>query len=502
MDSRFEYITSLQYQVKSLKGQVEAFRAGEKYIKMRAEFKARLDAEAKKIKTLTAELSAARSETVTVRKYWSEIFDDLSKEHRKELAKKDLKIKAMEERALRAERQRDKALDKLTGKRNELYQALTELEDEKGRNRKLKAQINHDYENSSIPSSMKPNHKKIANSREKTDRKPGGQPGHRGHERKRLIPTNKIYIPAPSEYTDNPEYRLTGKTITKQMINICVNVIVDEYSTPEFRNVRTGQRVHAGFPKGVANDVNYGGSVKAFAFLVNNRYCVSIEKTREFLTELTGGELQISGGMISRLPKVFSKKTESERKAMFTDLLLSPVMNTDFTAARLSGKNVQINICAASGKAMYFAREYKGHDGVKGTPVEDYQGIIVHDHDKTFYNYGSGHQECLAHSLRYLKDSMVNEPGLSWNKQMRELLREMIHCRNSIAPDGSPGPVKIKEYESRYLEILEIAKQEYEYEPPGKYYKDGYNLYRRLSKYMDNHRLFLYDKRVPATNFE
>ena len=45
-----------------------------------------------------------------------------------------------------------------------------------------------------------------------------------------------------------------------------------------------------------------------------------------------------------------------------------------------------------------------------------------------------------------------------------------------------------------------IAKDEYEYEPPGKYYKDGYNLYKRLDEYKDNHLLFLYDKNVPTDN--
>jgi len=30
---------------------------------------------------------------------------------------------------------------------------------------------------------------------------------------------------------------------------------------------------------------------------------------------------------------------------------------------------------------MFLAREKKGHEGIKNTPVETYQGIIVHDHD-------------------------------------------------------------------------------------------------------------------------
>ncbi|HBC31320.1 MAG TPA: transposase [Clostridiales bacterium] len=360
--------------------------------------------------------------------------------------------------------------------------------------------MNRDYENSSIPSSMKPNHKKISNSREKTNKKPGGQPGHKGHRRKKHIPTNQIHIPAPEKYASNPEYKLTGRTITKQVINLNISIIVDEYNTPEFRNVRTGQRVHADFPSGIINEVNYGGSVKAFAFLLNNRCCISIDKVREFIAELTEGELQISKGMINGLCKEFSKKTETEQKEAFSGLLLSPVLNTDFTNSRLNGKNVQVAVCATPDTTMYFAREQKGHKGVKGTPVEDYQGILVHDHDKTFYNYGSEHQECLVHALRYLKDSMDNEPNLNWNKQMRELIQEMIHYRNNLETDTAPDPDKVAEYETKYQDILEVAKEEYEYEPPSNYYKDGYNLYRRLHKYKESHLLFLHDMMVPTNN--
>ena len=78
-------------------------------------------------------------------------------------------------------------------------------------------------------------------------------------------------------------------------------------------------------------------------------------------------------------------------------MLLSPVMHVDCTNARVNGKSTQVFVCAIpEGKALYFAREKKGHEGVKGTVAEDYQGILVHDHERTFYSYGSGHQECLA----------------------------------------------------------------------------------------------------------
>jgi len=368
---------------------------------------------------------------------------------------------------------------------------------------------------------LKPNHKKITNNREKTGKKPGGQVGHEGHPRKKHAPTKSIEIPAPKKYENSPDYKRTGKTIKKQVVDIRVELIVTEYSTPEFRNVLTGQQVHAEFPEGMVNEVNYSGNMKAFAFLLNNRCNVSLANVSNFLSELTGGELKPSTGMINGLSKEFSLKTEAERKKAFADLLLSPVMNTDFTVVRVNGKNMNVAVCATPSTTMYFAREHKGHEGVKGTPVETYQHTLAHDHDKTYYKYGDSHQECLEHPLRYLKNSMENEPVLKWNKQMRKLIREMIHFRNSLYTKGkrdpdqinqdSPDakeernpdqidPERVKAFEAKYDEILELAKKEYEYEPPSKYYVDGFNLYKRMSDYKANHLLFLHDRRVPPTN--
>ena len=496
IDGNFEHISNLQYRLRDLTSQVKAFKSGEKYIVMRSECRAQIAVKEREIKKLKLELADANCQTATVRKYWMQVTEDMESEHAKALQSKDRENESLKRQLLDREIELAATKDKLRDKTSENYETLTDLEDANGTILKLKAQINRDYETSSTPSSSKPNHDKIVNNREKTDRKPGGQPGHKGYGRKKLTPTNIIEIPAPKEFTDNPEYRPTGKTITKQSISIRLDLIVNEYNTQEYRNIRTGQRVHASFPDGAVDDINYGASVKALAFLLNTRYCVSIDKVRELLSELTNGELQISNGMICGLTKSFSAKTLAEQKATFADLLLSPVMNTDFTSARLNGKSAQIITCATPDKVMYFAKEHKGHEGVKGTPVEDYQGILVHDHDITFYSYGGNHQECLTHPLRYLKDSILNEPDLGWNKKMRELIQEMIHYHKCT----DVSPEKAKEFETKYKDILSIAKKEYEYVPPSKYYVDGYNLYKRLDEYIDNHLLFLHDNRIPSSN--
>ena len=411
MNVSFEYITTLEYKLKSITAELQAFKSGEKYIQMETEHQKEVRFLNRKIRKLEEALYQAHRETITVRNQWFEIFEDLQKELDQKLAAAEKEKEQLEKRALKAERVLDTALDKITEQRHRIYELETKLEEEKGKNLKLIAQINRDYENSSIPSSKSMKPKKISNSREKTGRKPGGQPGHEGHCRKKQEPTKEpILLPPPQKVLEDPDFKKTSKTIKKQLVNIHVMLDVAEYRADVYYNSKTGERIHADFPKGVVDDVNYGGSIKAFLFLLNNDCCTSIDKSRKFLSDLTGGKLNISKGMINKLSKEFALKSEKERKEVFADMLLSPVMHTDCTNAKVNGKSAYVFVCATpDGKALYFAREKKGHEGVKGTVTEDYQGILVHDHEKTFYGYGTEHQECLAHILRYLKDSIDNE---------------------------------------------------------------------------------------------
>ena len=502
---RYEYITNLQYQNKSLKAQVKAFESGEKYTTMMTSFNTQFAEQSRIIRGLKSELAKLNSQIVTVRLYWSEVFDDLEKEHKKELAEKDSELKKMEERALRAERQRDDALDKLRDAKQETYRVLTELEDEKGKNQQLKAQINRNHENSSLPSSAKPNRGKIVNNREKSGKSPGGQPGHEGHRRHWYEATNKIIIPAPKELLENPMYEPTGNLVLKQKVGLRIELDVDEYSTPEFRHIITGKLVHADFPDGMVNEVTYDGSVKGMAFLLNNYYNVAIDKVRDFMSDITNGELKLSHGMICNLSGQFSLKTEEDRKKIFADLLQSEVMNIDFTGARVNGKKRNVLVCSDGINVLYLARMTKGHKAILGSPIETYLRTLVHDHELTFYKYGCNHQECLDHILRYLKDSMENEPNLKWSENMRELIREMIHFRKHLDLEDNEhpnevAPEKVAEFDKRYDELLEMARKEYEYEPPSEYYKKGINLSKRMKEYKANHLLFLYDGRVPYTN--
>lgn len=300
-NNAYEYISNLQYCLKAARKQVADFKSGEKYVRMTEEHKNIVRELEKTIRALKKELEEAKRETIRVRELWFQAFEEELKDREQERCYYERELKKMEQCVLKAEAERDLSQNKVTELRQENYRVKTELEEEKGKNQKLTAQLNHDYENSSLPSSLVPNRKKISNSREKTDRKPGGQPGHTGRSRKKQEPTEVIQLVPPQEVLDDPGFKKTNKTIVKQIIGIQMSLVVKEYRADVYYNSKTGERRHASFPAEAKSDVNYDGSIKAFLYLLNNDCCVSIDKCSKFLADLTDGKLNISKGMINGL---------------------------------------------------------------------------------------------------------------------------------------------------------------------------------------------------------
>ena len=368
-----------------------------------------------------------------------------------------------------------------------------------GTNKKLEKKLNTDFRNSSLPSSALPFRKKVPNSRKPSGRRPGGQPGHKPHTASRLSTTKEpVHLPIPDRFKDNPVIYPTGKTITKQLIDIQVLVNVRDYVADVFRDRKTGARLHTPFPDGVVNDVNYGPSVKALAFLLNNYYNVSIAKTKQCIADITKGVVSLSTGMICNLSSEFSAATEADRAKIFSLLTHADVLYSDATVSNVNGTRKTVTLCTDKQQVLYQHSDHKGHDGLSKTPVKNFQGTLVHDHDRTYYSYGSSHQECLAHVLRYLVGVMENEPHLTWHRKMHRQLQRMIHTakknKNGIPDD------KIKNLTAKYESILSTASEEYLKHPPGKEYMDGYNLQKRLREHQTDHLYFLSHPDVDYTN--
>ena len=499
----FFSMTAQQYELQRLARKVASLESGEEIVKLKNEKTNLINYYEKIIKKLKKELELSHAETVKVCSIWFEVFEDLEAEKQKITEQMEKKIRELEKKNLEMARQRDEALDKLRESKKAEYEAKTALQEAQDKIEALNIRISKDYTNSSKPSSQNPNHKKICNGRVKSEKNPGAQKNHEHHPRKKPENITQIVeIPPTEEILNNPDLKATEKYIEKYLVSCRLVVETTKFRTQIFRNRKNGSRVHAKFPENVKDDVNYDGTVKACAYLLKDRCNVSIGNVKDFLSEISNGELSLSTGMISNLTKEFSSKTDQERDEIFLKLYSSPVLHADFTFGRVAGKQGTVLICAdEDGTVLYQSKDKKGDEGVKGSPLEFYKGITVTDHEAALIKHGEKHQECLSHISRYLVGSIENEKNLTWNKLMKEWISEALAYWNNIKEGADQEDnQKDTDFLNRYDEMVELAKKEYDYEPPNDYYREGYNLYKRMYEDREDYVLFIKDKSVPPTN--
>ena len=83
---------------------------------------------------------------------------------------------------------------------------------------------------------------------------------------------------------------------------------------------------------------------------------------------------------------------------------------------------------------------------------------------------------------------------LSW-------IKKSIHYWNQIKRGEKEHDLaEVMKLVAEYDRIMEKAKGEYEYEPPGSYYREGYNTYKRMYEEREKYVLFLIDPSIPPTN--
>lgn len=502
-----DLIGHLQCENRNLRRENEELKSGEKYMKMeRAAARKRRYYE-RKLAQKNKELEKKEKDYQRMNDRWFEVLQDIQDEYEKRIEKLEKDCAA---RCHKEEQKTEKMAERLRKKSEELHEQISETvnaraeaQKEKEKNQKLKAQVDKNFENSSIPFSKSSFRGTVQNSREETGRKQGAQKGHVGHGRKKHTVNGEThFLDAPEEIKKDPKYRPEGganSEIHKQVVGLKIEVTVDDFWAKVYRNKETGGRYHAPFPPNVTLDVNYDDSVKTFLFLMKDHLNVSEQNIHDFLFEMTDGKLNISKGMINSINREFAAKSEKERAESYARLLASHVMFIDMTNVRHNGKLKNVVVCTnKDNDTLFYYREKKGDKGFEGTPVESYDGILEHDHDKTSYHYGGKHQECNAHHLRYLKGAMKAEPKLTWHKKMYDLLRETDHTRNE---QGFQLAVEqIEDFEKRYDGVTAIGEKEYHDNPPSQYYRDGYNLFKRLRDGKEHVLLFLHDPEVEFTN--
>lgn len=359
-------------------------------------------------------------------------------------------------------------------------------------NARLKSIINNDSSNTSLPPSSDNKNTKPANThngRKKTDRKAGGQKGHKGTTLTKAEVEEKIKSGKWKVQIKNIGGEPKGDYIKKYVLDLQVAPFVREIRIfPD----KSGQ-FHV--PQEYRSDVTYGENVKALAVALYSEGVMANNRIADFLNAASGNELGLSSGSIYGFCKRFSDNAKISMLHLEEELLSENVVATDATTVTVNGEQNYIRNFSTEKTVVFHALKKKTIPALKQLEfLKKFSGIFVHDHETALYHFGTGHGECNVHLIRYLRKN-TEETKNQWSDKMMQLLCEMNSERKELISQGirSFSEDRIKAYEKYYMDLISQGRCENK-QTKHKYAKsDEKMLLNRMEKYKENHLLFLHN---------
>ena len=107
----------------------------------------------------------------------------------------------------------------------------------------------------------------------------------------------------------------------------------------------------------------------------------------------------------------------------------------------------------------------------------------------------------MSHVRRYTIASIETERKMKWNRKLRRWISRAIKHWHSYREEDADAWRKMSDkLIGEFTKIINLGMSEYEYVPPNKYFRDGFNLCKRMKASPKEYTLFLKDPSVPPTN--
>ena len=400
-----------------------------------------------------------------------------------------------ENEVLRSELSNVKAENRALHEENEALRNENQLL--RADNERMKRTLSNNSSNTSLPPSSDSPGKpaNTYNSRKKTDKRVGGQPGHAGKHISRAEVEEKIQT---GEFKHRIEEigRPGRPYVTRYRLDLEIQPIATEIRIYADEN---GKYV---IPDEMKAEVFYGKTVRGIVGYLYSEGVVANDRIGDFINSLSGDVLHISTGSVYGFCQEFSEKCAEVRPTIEENILNSQTVCTDATTVTTNGSQSYIRNFSTAEDVLYVSAAKKDIKTLKDMRIlRNYTGTLIHDHETAIYHFGTEHGECNVHLARYLKKN-TEETGNTWSRKMGDFLLGINKARKEAIQGGKVAfpPEKIAHYEQRYDALLSLGRTQNE-QTTGKLAKKEENaLLNRLETYKPNHLLFLHDFEVPFSN--
>lgn len=358
-----------------------------------------------------------------------------------------------------------------------------------------------------------PAEKRTQSLRGKSDRKTGGQPGHKGETlRQSATPDHVI-----NHYPDICN-TCGAALVASRAENVVVRQVIDLPAPPPPEV--TEHRVHlcrcgkcdavtrGVFPEGVAGPVQYGSRIAGIASYLQTYHCLPEERLSLLLSDLFG--LSAVPATLARLVGRTADRLQPFAKAVCEGLSGAQVAvkHLDETGLRVAGKTQWLHVICSPLLSHFRVSPRRGE------LLTGVSGLVVHDHWSPYFKMeGVQHALCNAHHLRELQ-ALIEIEKEPWASAMKAFLLEAKALADTRTDDLTFEADVMDDFLQRYDAILTEAVDFHEAQLPLQILsgvtkrrgrpkrRTGHNLALRLQKRKAEVIRFLTNPNVPFTNNE
>jgi transposase len=370
--------------------------------------------------------------------------------------------------------------------------------------------------NSNWPSSRDKSRpkRKTKSLRPKTERKAGGQPGHKGHtlEFSPEPDVTEVHRPLQCEHCQSPlaEDIIAAEVTKRQVFDLPpLRFITTEHQAEMVQCPCCGENTSADFPADVTNPVQYGSQVKRLAVYLRTEQFIPYDRSRQMMADLF--ELPVSTGSLQNFVQTGYEQVKTVTTAIKKAVTAAEVAHADETGFYINGKRHWLHTVSTPELTYFAAHERRGRIATDEIGIlPEFRGKLVHDSWATYFTYQLMiHALCNAHHLRDLT-AIVENDQQQWAELMISFLLAAKQQVDEAHDEGqtalSSGP--IERIHQLYDTIVTLGfsenplpKAKSSPKKRGKAKKSkARNLVERFEKHKEAILRFVHDFKVPFDN--
>lgn len=342
----------------------------------------------------------------------------------------------------------------------ELLPLKEQLAQANARIKELEDRLAQDSRTSSKPPSSDGLARLPRSSRRSSDKRPGGQAGHRGSTLSLVELPDEVVSHRPSVCSQCHESldEVAGTVIERRQVFDLpeMRLLAQEHQVQAIRCPACSTLTQGCFPASVAAPVQYGPRVQALAVYLHQGQLLPTARTCDTLAALCGCHL--CEATLLQWSEVASQRLAPTIERIAELVAASPRQHGDETGIRIYGMLHWLHVNCTNDLTHLSWHASRGREAMEQIGIwPRFTGRAIHDRWASYDTYACAHSLCGAHLLRECAAlAETDHEQQAWARQMQDFLLDVQDaCQEwrRLHLTEVP-PLERDEWVARYFEIL------------------------------------------------